>query len=122
MISLTFPGRPVPWARVKRGKAGNTYTPPKQAKHREDVALMLKVAARKAGIRKFEGPVCLRVRFDYGRNETVIELYPGIRGEHAFEEIVDTDNLAKQIMEAVELSGVVDNDAQVAYLEAEKIG
>ena len=122
MISLTFPGRPVAWARVKRGRGGKAYTPAKQDRHRKDVALMLKVAARQAGTRMLEGPVCLRVRFDFKRNETVIELTPAIKGLHACDEIIDVDNLAKQIMEAVELSGIVENDAQIAYLEAEKVG
>jgi len=122
MISLTFPGRPVAWARVARGKGGKAYNPKKQDKHRTDVALLLKVAAREAGTPKLEGPVCLRVRFDFKRNETAIELTPAMKGIHVCDEIIDVDNLAKQIMEAVELSGVVDNDSQIAYLEAEKIG
>lgn len=118
MISLTFPGRPVPWARVKRGRGGKAYTPAKQLKHRRDLAMMLKASA---GDTKLTGPVCLRVRFDYARNETVIEITPGIKGMHR-DKRADVDNCAKAVMEAIELSGIVEDDAQIAYLEAEKIG
>ena len=119
MINFTFPGRPVPWARVKRGRNGHAYTPPKQKAHREELAWAIKEAA--AG-EELKGPVCVDVTFDYGHKHTNIKIYSrGEKDEYYRTKIPDVDNLLKQLLEAIEDSGVVGNDSQVASVRAEKV-
>jgi Holliday junction resolvase RusA-like endonuclease len=59
--------------------------------------------------------------FDYPELETritVTELPPAPKYRT---NVPDVDNLAKQVLEALEESGVVRNDAQVTLLIAEKV-
>ncbi len=119
MIYLTFPGRPVPWARVKRGRNGHAYTPPKQAEHRERLAWAIKEAAEGQELR---GPVCVDAVFDYGKKETRLKIYGrGEKDTHYRDKIPDVDNLLKAVLDALQDSGVVENDKQVAYVRAEKV-
>ena len=118
-MKLTFQGRPVPWARVARGRGGQTYTPAKQNLHRAKLAEALWVAARG---KTFAGAVRVDVVFDYDLELTDIEI-TDIGASLAYRtKRPDGDNLAKQVLEAIEKSGIVKDDAQVAILYAEKVG
>lgn len=115
-MNLVFDGRPVPWARVKRGKHGNAYTPPKQDRHRQDLALMLKKAAQG---KKWKGPVALNIIFDYLAETTEITLTESYYRTKPTRP--DLDNLVKQVLEAIEDSGVIEDDKQVVFVSAKKV-
>ncbi len=120
MIELKFEQRPVPWSRPARGKSGKMYTVPEQRKYIADLALMLKQAA---GGEQFSGAVYANLLFDYQEENpcTIIQLKdfsfrPDLKTTRG-----DVDNLAKMVLEAVQLSGIVEDDAQIAMLKAEKV-
>ena len=122
-FELTFPGRPVPWARVARGKGGKGITPAKQLLHRRALAKAMQFAE---GRHAFVGPVQLAVTFDYTRNETRIRIAgvgPPARYDKAYRKgVADADNCIKQVMEAAELAGIVADDVQFVSVTAEKVG
>ncbi len=120
MIELKFEQRPMPWSRPARGKNGKAYTLSKQRKYIEDLALMLKQAALGE---QYGGAVHASLLFDYRKDKpcTIIRLEdysfrPDLKTTRG-----DIDNLAKMVLEAIELSGIVKDDAQIAMLKAEKI-
>lgn len=116
MIELVLEGRPVPWARA-RTRRGVHYTPARQREHRNDLALMLRAAAKG---RRFEGAVSLAVEFDYGKNETRIRITEAA-GEGWMISRPDVDNCLKQISETIEDAGLVRDDAQIVEVIARKI-
>jgi Holliday junction resolvase RusA-like endonuclease len=122
LISLTLPGRPVPWARARKSKRGGFFTPPKQAGHRDALAMILRMEAKAQGIEKFDGPVLLDLVFDYAQKETRIEIHDlgSVDGIYRITR-PDIDNLLKQIMEAIEDSGLLADDAQVAVVRTRKV-
>ena len=82
--------------------------------------MMLKQAA---GGEQFGGAVYANLLFDYQKEKpcTLIQLRdfsfrPDLKITRG-----DIDNLAKMVLESIELSGIVKDDAQVAMLKAEKI-
>jgi len=82
--------------------------------------MMLKVAQNENG-QNFDGAVSVKLRFDYKTEQTHIEIYdagyrPDLKTTRA-----DLDNLAKIVLEALQKSGIVKDDAQVAVLECEKV-
>lgn len=140
-LELTIPGRPVPWARMQisknRSKTGKPimFTAKKQEAHRKVVEGFLKDVAYHEGIQKFEGPCYLQLLFVYGKQpETWVRLYeidslenlepsmPYERGEEFRAGRPDIDNLIKQLMEAIEDSGVlVGEDGQISMVMAAKV-
>jgi Holliday junction resolvase RusA-like endonuclease len=121
MIHVTIKGRPVPWARAKRGKNGKSYTPAKQKAHREMVAWEIRAAAAKT--KKLKPPIEVIIKFNYKANSTYIQARGADDGwgEDGRTKRPDIDNLAKQILEALELSGIIGDDAEVAFLSARKV-
>ena len=119
MISLTFETRPVPWSRSVRGD--RTPRRLKQDKYIEALAIMLKIAANETTTPSFEGAVSVRLRFDFKRNETHIAVADASHREDLKATRGDLDNLCKMVLEALQKSGIVKDDAQVAMLEAEKV-
>ncbi len=117
MISLVYDTRPVPWSRTKVGKTGKQYTPTRQREYIKDLAMMLKVAANGE---TFDGPVAVALEFDYERNQTLIDISESHRKKMRIKR-PDVDNLAKMVLEAIEESGIVKDDSQVAVLKAEKV-
>ncbi len=126
MIEITLPGRPIPWARARKGKRG-FFTPLKQAAHRKAMALIIKAKR----LEPLTGPVAIDVTFDYGTNETRILVYPA-HGACPLDNApryngrwkatrADLDNLVKQINEGLQDSGLLADDAQVAVLWARKV-
>ncbi len=116
MIKIIHDQRPVPWSRTLHGE--KTDRKQAQDKYIADLALLLKVAAEG---QTFEGAVRAQLRFDYLREQTLIQLYeigsrPDLKTTRG-----DLDNLCKMVLEAVELSGIVKDDAQIAIIEAEKV-
>lgn len=134
MIDITFPGRPVPWARAmarkdkrpirtKDGKlkSGAFFTHTRQEKHREALAWLIKKEMQEQGIKQWSGPVALECNFDYRRNCTHIKVWPIREGATKFKDTrADVDNLVKEIAESIEDSGLVKDDAQIAILWARK--
>ena len=119
MIEVVFPGRPVPWARHRMGK-GRSYMPAKQKKQMDDLALLIKAASKGE---RFDGPVRLELCFDYGgpAPSTYIRIDGNyVQPNHRIKR-GDIDNLVKWVMESLQASGVVKDDAQVAFLIAEKV-
>ena len=115
MISLTFDTRPVPWSRTLRGERSKRAA--KQRSYIQDLALMLQFAANGE---KFDGPIAVHLEFDYERNQTLIDISASHRKKMRIKR-PDVDNLAKMVLEAIEKSGIVKDDAQVAFLKAEKV-
>ncbi len=120
MIELKFEQRPIPWARTRRSRSGHAYTTDIQTAYREDLALMLKQASLGE---QFGGAVRASLLFDYQKKNpcTIIQLSdvsyrPDLKTTRG-----DLDNLTKMVLEAVQLSGIVKDDAQVAMLKAEKV-
>lgn len=60
MISLVFPFAPVAWGRVKRGRFGQAYVPPKTMRFKADIRLW---ASKSAPNKPLEGPLKLTARF-----------------------------------------------------------
>jgi len=117
VISLVFEHRPIPWSRTVRGD--RTPRRLKQDKYINDLAMMLKLAAKGE---TFDGAVKAALRFDYKLGRTLIQLTdmshrPDLKITRA-----DCDNLVKAVLESVQKSGIVKDDAQVAVIEAEKVG
>ncbi len=120
-VSLTFEHRPVPWSRTVRGD--RTPRRLKQDKYINDLAMMMKVAAKGE---TYDGAVKVRIRFDYVRRidsfgATLIEISDQSSREDMKTSRADLDNLCKMVLEALQKSGIVKDDAQVAILEAEKV-
>ncbi len=115
-IEVVLPGRPVPWARAGT-KKGVHYTPEKQKRHRRDLAILIRAAARARGIDKLKGPVQLTVVAEYGAlQQTKLYIRQEVTDIGEKQPVVktpDVDNLLKQAMEALEDSGLIDNDKQV---------
>jgi Holliday junction resolvase RusA-like endonuclease len=115
-VSLNYEGTPVAWARVKRNAKGQAYTPAKQKAHRTGLAWAIKAAA---GRKKFAGPVAVNVWFDYQNKLTSITITEAIEAGKTTRP--DVDNLLKQLLEAIEESGVIEDDAQVVFITARKV-
>lgn len=115
MISLVFPHRPVPWSRTVRGD--RTPRRLKQDKYINDLALTLKLKAKGE---TFDGPVLVRLEFDYHSNLTLINVDSAAKHHLLRSKRPDIDNLCKMVLEALQKSGIVKDDSQVAILEAEK--
>ncbi len=115
MISLTFDTRPVPWSRTLRGE--RTPRAQKQRKYIADLAMMLKTAANGE---TYDGAVSVNLEFDFERMQTLIEISASHRKKLRIK-YPDLDNLSKMVFEAIERSGIVENDKQVAVLKAEKV-
>jgi Holliday junction resolvase RusA-like endonuclease len=115
LINLTFPQRPVPWSRTVRGD--RTKRRLKQDKYIKDLATMLKA---EAGGETIEGPAFVRCEFDYENKCTLIQVME-VERYNLKTTRADLDNLLKMVLEALQKSGIVKDDAQVAIVEAEKI-
>lgn len=113
VVELAYPGRPQPWHRARKGD--KTPRALRAMEHRANLALAIGIAAK--GL-SFDGPVGVEVDFDYQENETRIRITPKVDGKTTR---ADVDNLSKQVLEALELAGVVLDDAQVSELHALKI-
>lgn len=136
-LELTIPGRPVPWARPRVSKHGGMcmFTAKKQREHRKSVGFEIKAEAAAAEIGKLHGPVYLQVLFVYGREsgtwlrltemDSMDNLDPAMPldlGEEYHTGRPDVDNCIKQIMEAIEDSGVLDGeDSQISMVMAAKV-
>ena len=63
--------------------------------------------------------------FDFGANETRFAVKPikygNFYGKECRDSRPDLDNLVKQIMEALQDSGLVEDDAQVAVIKVRKV-
>jgi len=121
MIALTFAHRPMPWSRTLKGE--RTERAKKQRKYINDLAMMLKVAAKGE---TFDGAVKVELRFDYTRQIdslglTLIRISDQSHRPDLKTTRADLDNLCKMVLEALQKSGIVKDDAQVAILEAEKV-
>ena len=117
LVTLSVDGKPLSWKRSVRGDRSDRRI--QQDNYIKTLALQIKLAAEG---QTFDGPVTLSLAFDYKHQRTHISVLPvppkkGIkwRAKRA-----DIDNLAKLIMEALQLSGVVKDDSQVAQLIAKK--
>lgn len=105
----------MPWSRTVRGD--RTPRRLKQDRYINDLAMMMKVAAKGE---TFDGAVRIQLRFDYKKNKTLIQVSdfswrPDLKTTRA-----DCDNLLKIVLESLQKSGIVKDDAQVAIIEAEK--
>jgi Holliday junction resolvase RusA-like endonuclease len=115
-IFVSYEGGPVAWARVKRNAKGQAYTPAKQKAHRTGLAWAIKAAA---GKKKFAGSVAVNVQFDYENKLTSITITEAVEAGKTTRP--DVDNLLKQVLEAIEESGVIEDDAQVVFVTARKV-
>ncbi len=115
-VTLIFDQRPKPWSRTVRGD--RTKRRLTQDKYIEDLAIMLKLMADGT---TFDGAVEVDLLFDYKRDETHIRLIDASHRPDLKTTRADVDNLAKMVLEAIEKSGIVKDDAQVATLHAEKV-
>lgn len=116
-IVIEMPGRPVPWARTG-GKSGahSRFTPKVQRLHKRALANLIWHETRGQAI---EGAVGVRMIFDYeGEGLTTVELYPVAGG---YTPRPDIDNLQKQVLDAIELSGAVLEDRYIVETTARKV-
>ncbi len=116
-LVITMEGRPVPWARTNT-YMGRRLTPEKQRKHQKDMARTIHNAAREVGIeKKITGPVeIVRAVFSYGKKPSTrieLRLHQADNGIIPNTATPDIDNLLKEFLEALELSGIIKNDSQV---------
>ncbi len=138
-LEIVVPGRPVPWARAGN-KAGRFYTPKKRRNHRKYVAEVLANESR--GVTGYQqnvliGPLLLQALFVFSKTEpltwfrlveleTLGNLEPTMLPIKSDVEYhtgrPDCDNLVKQIMEAIEDSGVLSGeDGQISMIHAAKV-
>ncbi len=111
-ISITIPGEPVTWQRVRRGKAGQAYVPCRTRTAKRAIALL----AQAQNIGRLEGALVVEVWFVFPRpKRTPKSLGPG-RLPHA--KRPDIDNLTKLLLDA--LSAHFD-DGQVCAADISKV-
>ena len=123
MIELRFPGRPVAWARPRRGRNGKFFTAEKQARHLRDlvIAMTSELAQKPTGApSQMQGPVMLEANFMFGGEnggETWLRVSKIDAGRTKRS---DLDNLVKQVAEALQAANVLADDAQIAFIVAKK--
>ena len=115
MINLVFDTRPIPWSRTVRGD--RTKRRLRQDAYIKSLALALKIAAEGETI---DGPAFVRAEFDYKKGCTQIQVM-GVERYNLKTTRADLDNLLKIVLESIQKSGIVKDDAQVAIIEAEKV-
>ncbi len=134
-LELEIPGRPVPWARARQRRHGGMFTADKQALHQREVAGMLACKALEDDVKMFAGPCFLQALFVYSKEprtwlrlsqmdtmENLEPLIPYEVGEEYRTGRPDIDNLVKQVMEAIEDSGILaGEDSQIAIVTAAKV-
>lgn len=105
MTFLTFPFKPVPWQRVKRGRGGHAYVPEKTRRYKNDLALW----AKKSFNKPFTGPLMVGMIFYIAKPKKPSNSYP--RG--------DLDNYTKAVNDALNGIAWVD-DSQIERSYAAK--
>lgn len=98
---FTIPVAPVAWERVKRGKHGQAYVPPKTASFKRAVSLYGHNAAKSGPL---VGPLKMTVKFVIPRPLTVKRESPWVRP--------DLDNYIKALKDGL-IGSVYEDDAQV---------
>lgn len=133
-LELEIPGRPVPWARARVRRHGGMFTASAQYQHRLLIAGLIQCEMRDEGLAPFSGPCFLQALFIYGKKpgtwlrlsqmdtmENLEPLIPYEVGEEYRTGRPDIDNLVKQLMEAIEDSGILaGEDSQIAMVTAAK--
>lgn len=89
MISLTLPIHPVAWGRVKRGRYGQAYVPPKTARYERDVARLLRSAWKGPAL---EGALKVSLTFFLAKPKRCKRAHPAVRP--------DLDNFSKGVLDA----------------------
>jgi Holliday junction resolvase RusA-like endonuclease len=140
-LAFLVPGRPITWKRPKVHGGGYTKSAAATA-HYRTLRKAFRDEAMAQGVRAFSGPVAVRLHFHFeGRSGfTGIEVLPfafpwllpksklwtGVNSVAAElqpnADRIDIDNLEKIVLEAAANSGVLHDDAQVAYVEKWKTG
>jgi len=115
-VTLIFDQRPKPWSRTVRGDRSKRRLT--QDKYIEDLAIMLKLMADGT---TFDGAVEVELRFDYKRGETHIRVIDASHRDDLKTTRGDLDNLCKMVLESLQKSGIVKDDAQVAKMASEKV-
>lgn len=100
-FQFTIPIEPVAWERVKRGKYGNAYVPPKTEKFKMAVALY---ANSIVNDHLLEGPLRLTARFILTKPTSVDRVRPWVRP--------DLDNYLKALKDGLN-GAVYKDDAQI---------
>ena len=116
MIAFWIPTQVV----AKQGcrTAGGIFYTPKKVK--ENAALLGAVIAQHAPEKPLEGPLHLRLVFQYAwrKAETKAWIAHGHRGKDTKP---DWDNLCKQVCDVMEKCGFFTNDSQLAWVEVYKV-
>ena len=118
-VTVRVPGRPMPWARP----TGIHWrrNPTRQLLNRRELTKAIQFAAIEQGAAPFSGPVSLSVEFDFNESVTTITMTE-VASEDYRTKRPDVDNLLKQVLEAIEGAGLVTDDAQIARVQAVKLG
>lgn len=107
-IIISIPLAPVPWQRVKRGKYGQAYVPPKTRAFELALATLVQ---RATTVRKLAGPLSLVLKFYLAKPKKPKFHLPAVRP--------DIDNFIKTIDA---LNGILwTDDAQICKLYSEKL-
>ena len=104
IYTVDIPGKPVPWARPRKGRRGRWFNTPHSEAHRAVLGTLL----RAARIPPFVGAVRVDMDFVFRRQR---------KGENPDVWLLrsvrpDADNLAKLVLEALEDVGIVEDDKQ----------
>lgn len=113
-FGITIPLTPVAWQRVKQGRYGNAYVPPKTRAFKTALALLVR---REFKHLPMEGALSLSIRFIVKMPKRMPKRVPIL---HPITR-PDLDNYLKAVKDA--LSGVVwlDDSQVVKYKEVEKV-
>lgn len=107
MIHLTLEIEPVAWGRVKRGAYGQAYVPPKTARFKHEVALLLRKLLGPTTPRR--GPIRLTLKFIIPTPKRPKRMYPTTRP--------DLDNYTKALKDAANGILWIDDSQVVQYGE-----
>lgn len=103
-----------PCQRPRLGKYGNTHNTPKYYKHKKDLAFLLK--ALRVPTKDYDY-VCIRFYYPYPKatpKKNRIDLAP-MRNKY------DIDNLVKTFLDALQDSGIIEDDRTISGIYAEKL-
>jgi Holliday junction resolvase RusA-like endonuclease len=100
-------------AKVIRGKAIMWESSKKLPGWRESVVMAAKVSFMENNNMQLLGPVTLHCKFYMPKPKSVSRKYPNIAP--------DLDKLLRGIGDALQISGVISNDAQIVSIDAHKV-
>jgi Holliday junction resolvase RusA-like endonuclease len=117
MTRLKVPLKPRVASRPRFRKGQGAYIHPKYRAWKEEAAIVMGAAWRRANLATVEGPVAVSILLHRDRFEISIREAPPDRSRKGFRG--DIDNYIKAILDAAQDAGLIEDDRQIVDLTAE---